>query len=94
MEITDIAQGKIKEVLDNNPGKYLRVVFSGIGWGGPKLGLVLDEPKDKEKTTLVNGIEVLISDEAKHFADASTIDYIKENYREGFTIGLTGQSAC
>lgn len=29
--ITDPAKDKIKEILDNNPGKYLRVAFQGFG---------------------------------------------------------------
>ncbi len=31
LEITDAAKGKIQEVLDANPGKYLRTVLEGIG---------------------------------------------------------------
>ena len=31
MEITDVAKDKLKEVLNENPGKYLRIVMEGIG---------------------------------------------------------------
>jgi len=31
VEITDAAKEKIKEVLNKNPGKYLRIVTQGIG---------------------------------------------------------------
>lgn len=31
IEITDIARDKIKEVLNENPGKYLRVITEGNG---------------------------------------------------------------
>ena len=31
MEITDTAREKIREVLDSNPGKYLRVFIKGYG---------------------------------------------------------------
>jgi len=31
INITDTAKGKLQEVLDKNPGKYLRVVFQGFG---------------------------------------------------------------
>jgi len=31
VEITDIARDKIKEVLAENPGKYVRIVVSGLG---------------------------------------------------------------
>ena len=31
IEITDLAKNRLKEVLNNNPGKYLRVFFEGFG---------------------------------------------------------------
>jgi Fe-S cluster assembly iron-binding protein IscA len=31
VEITDVAKDKLKEVLNENPGKYLRIVMEGVG---------------------------------------------------------------
>ena len=31
VEITDAAKDKINEVLNENPGKYLRIVTQGVG---------------------------------------------------------------
>lgn len=31
IEITDVAKSKIKEVLDKNPGKLIRIVIQGAG---------------------------------------------------------------
>ena len=31
IKITDIARDKLKEVLDSNPGKHLRVIIQGYG---------------------------------------------------------------
>jgi hypothetical protein len=31
LEVTDAAKGKIKDVLDKNPGKHLRVIMHGFG---------------------------------------------------------------
>ena len=31
IEITDVAREKMKEVLNKNPGKYVRVVIQGFG---------------------------------------------------------------
>lgn len=31
VRITDMAKEKIEEVLQNNPGKYLRLVVQGFG---------------------------------------------------------------
>jgi Fe-S cluster assembly iron-binding protein IscA len=55
--------------------------------------LALDEPKDNEKPVDINGIGVLIADVAEPWVDGTTVDYIKNNYREGFTVtGL--QESC
>jgi hypothetical protein len=40
------------------------------------LGLALDEPNESEDTTQINGIDVLISDAVKAFADRIMIDYV------------------
>jgi hypothetical protein len=31
IRITDSARDKIKEILSTNPGKYIRVVYRGMG---------------------------------------------------------------
>jgi len=93
LEITDVARDKIKEVLSENSGKYLRIAIEA-GWGGPRLGLALDELKENEKTTQVNGIDLLISDEAKPYSDGNTIDYIQSTDGEGFVIDKPGQTGC
>ena len=31
VEITDVAKDKLKEVLNENIGKYLRIVVQGVG---------------------------------------------------------------
>jgi Fe-S cluster assembly iron-binding protein IscA len=50
--------------------------------------MTLDEPKTDEIATSIDGIDVLISDEARSLAETSTIDYESGTYGEGFTIGL------
>ena len=93
LEITDVARDKIKEVLSENSGKYLRIVIEA-GWGGPRLGLALDELKENEETTQVNGVDLLISDEVKPYSDGNTIDYIQSTDGEGFVIDNPWQTGC
>ena len=85
--ITDTARDKIKDVLNANPGKFLRLEIEGFGWGGPRLGLALGEPETNESAVPVNGIDVIIPEEVKHLAETSTIDYYKGPRGEGFTVG-------
>ena len=93
LEITDVARDKLKEVLSKNSGKYLRIAIEA-GWGGPRLGLALDELKENEETIQVNGIDLLISDEVKSYSDGNKIDYIQSMDGEGFVIGKPGQTGC
>ena len=84
--ITDIARDKIQEALGQNAGKYLRLFIQGIGWGGPNVGMALDEPDDDETPVTVNGIGVLVSEPVQPYVKATIIDYIKEDYGEGFVL--------
>ena len=86
IRITDSARDKIKEILSANPGKYLRVMYKGMGWNGPNIGLALEEPKENEKTIQVNGIDLLIIDDLKPYTEHSTIDYVDVPGRSGLTI--------
>ncbi len=50
--------------------------------------MTLDEPKTNEVAAKINGIDVLISDEARSLAETSTIDYERGPNGGVFTIGL------
>ena len=93
LEITDIARDKLNEVLSENSGKYLRVTVEA-GWGGPRLGLALDELSENEETTRVNGIDLLISDEIKPYSDEHRIDYIVTPDGEGFIMEHPEHTGC
>jgi Fe-S cluster assembly iron-binding protein IscA len=56
--------------------------------------MALEEPKENEKTVIVNGIDLLIWDEIKPYTDKSTIDYIDDPEKSGFTIRLEGKCSC
>ncbi len=74
IQISDAAKSKITEILANNPGKYLRIAVEGDGCAGPYLKLSLDEANSYEQTVNVSGIDILISDDVKKHAEATTIN--------------------
>jgi len=93
LEITDAARDKIKDVLSENASKYLRITLEA-GWGGPRIGLALDELKENENTVQVNSIYLLMSENVKPYAEGNTIDYIQSTEGEGFVISKPGQTGC
>jgi Fe-S cluster assembly iron-binding protein IscA len=95
IDITDTARDKLQDVLNENHGKCLRIFLNGIGWGGPRLGLALEEPKGDEDIIQVNSIKLLISDEVKPIANMNKIDYMNSPYGEGLIIiPKSGQPSC
>lgn len=56
------------------------------------MGMALDEPKENEQPVNVNGINVLVEDEAMPLVEDTTIDYINHPDGEGFII--TGSKEC
>ena len=90
LTITDEARDELKVVLEQNSGKSLRVTMAGFGWGGPSLGLTLDEATDKDKVLTVNEIEILLDAQVERFADDQVIHFVQD----GFTITAKGGSSC
>lgn len=96
LEITDAARDKLKSLLKNYPGKCLRLVIEGVGWGGPNLGLALDEPNEKE-LQVINEIEIMVEDRIINYVGEAKIDYISNQNGEGFVIIPTtsgGSCSC
>ena len=93
LTITETASENFKQILAENPGKSLRVVFEGFGWGGPSLGLVLDELNNEEKTFEVNGIDLAIAEHVLPYTAGHKIDYIKNAHGQGFAI-VPEQGGC
>ena len=56
--------------------------------------MALDEPKENEEMTQINGIDLLISNEVKPFADRNKIDYLSSGFGEGFIISPVDQTCC
>ena len=94
MKITDAAKTALEPILAQNPGKLLRVVFEGFGWGGPRLGLALDEPGENDNKMTLNGIELLAEKSLNSFLDGQVIDFVNSGMREGFVISPEFGSSC
>jgi Fe-S cluster assembly iron-binding protein IscA len=84
IEINDATKTEIKEILAKNPGKCLRIVVEGDGCAGPYFEVSLDVADPVEKTTRVNGIDMLISDQVQRYAEVTTINIcVNKPYQEG-----------
>ena len=90
MNITSNAKPIINEILDDNKGKFLRIYMAGVGWGGPRLGMALDEHQQTDKKYNLNGIEIIISQQDQKIINGFTIDYIDNYNGKGLVINSSG----
>jgi Fe-S cluster assembly iron-binding protein IscA len=54
--------------------------------------VALDEPKQNEKSTSIDGVEILIDEAARPFFEGAKVDYGKSWFKEGFTVSSAGLS--
>ena len=71
INITIKALDEIKKVIKgkNLTSKKIRIFLAGIGWGGPKFNLALDEQKEND--------EIYSEDSVDFVADKNLIDQYK-----------------
>ena len=71
IKVTNKALDEIKKVIKNNnaTSKKIRIFLAGIGWGGPKFNLALDEQKEND--------EIYSEDSVNFVADKNLIDQYK-----------------
>ena len=98
INVTDAARDEVLELMKTSGFKNpaLRISFNGFGWGGPRLGLVLDELKDGEENFIqVNNVNVIYDGRLKNYIDLNqgiTVDFRKDRWGSGFVI--LGGSSC
>lgn len=94
VKFTPKAAEGIKNLLkQQHEGTMVRLVMAGYGWGGPTIGLALDETvQERDKVWEVEDIKVVLQDNLIPYANGATIDMRKDFFgKEQFQV-LTGRS--
>lgn len=94
IQITDKASKELLTVLKEHVNKKIRLFIQGIGWGGPRLGLALDELNEKDESVTANGVEIIYSRNDKDYVDHSIIDYEDSFLGSGFVVRSLLPGTC
>jgi len=97
--MTEKAKEAIKKIYKEETKKRLmRIYFAGIGWGGPRLNMVLDEPTNKDTIIKTDGIKIAMSEHDKVFAESFgqiRIEYMQFSAKGTFLVYFDGSpSRC
>ena len=91
LKITDSARDLLKQVFQEKDAAGIRVYFAGYGWGGPQIGLALDEPEADDIIETISEIQVAFDPEIKPHTVSMILDHDKENER---LVLLGNESDC
>lgn len=86
MKITDQARSLLLEIFKQRNANGIRAYFGGFGWGGPQIGLALDEPEEGDKVEYINGIRVAMDPDIAPYLQGMTLEY--DEFSQGLI--LTG----
>ena len=95
INITNKALNEIKKVTKgkNSTSKKIRIFLAGIGWGGPKFNLALDEQKENDKIYSENNVDFIADRSLIDQYGGFKIDYSNFFLQRGFLIHPYGGSA-
>ena len=88
IKITDVAAGKLKELLasQQEADQALRVAVRGGGCSGFQYALALDKRKEDDKVFEHNGVSVLVDKVSMQFVFGSEVDYVEGLQGAGFAV--------
>jgi iron-sulfur cluster assembly protein len=88
IRITDVAAGKLKEMLgaQEEPDQVLRVAVRGGGCSGFQYALALDKRKDDDHVFEHNGVAVVVDKVSMQFVLGSEVDYVEGLQGAGFAV--------
>lgn len=88
MTITEVARGKLLEILNENPDKVFRVGLQGGGCNGFQYLLMLDDvpAEDDILVEKIEGHQVIIDPMSAMYLNESVLDYKNELFSQAFVI--------
>ena len=88
IKISDVAAGKLRELLASQPetDQALRVAVKGGGCSGFQYSLALDKRKDDDHVFEHNGVAVVVDKTSMQFVFGSEVDYVEGLQGAGFAV--------
>lgn len=82
----ETTENALKKQLKEKGKSSVRLLIKGFGWGGPILGVVLDEQQEDDILESVNGVNFIVDEESSFVFEDSKIIYTKSVFGESFKV--------
>lgn len=83
----------LKQKMAEYSKDTVRLMIRSYGWGGPILGLVLDEQRETDAVEIVDGIRFVVDNEETFLFDDVSVIYEKGLFRDSFRVVRNGSYA-
>ena len=77
----------------NQSQKKVRILLTGIGWGGPRFGIALDEQKSNDINYKVSDLDFIIDQKLTVEVKSFTVDYKNFFLFNGFKVYPDGYNS-
>lgn len=84
----------LRKSMEDKKKNAARIVIKGFGWGGPTLGLVLDEQKENDEIIESNGIKFVADKEFAFMLTDVKVNFKKGLFGSTFSISTATGSGC
>lgn len=93
LTMTKKAEERIMELKKDAPQSIVRIYMEGIGWGGPRIGLALEESaKEGEQIQKIGDVQFVVDLALQGLFSKGELDYRRGIFGGSFTI--RGNSSC
>ena len=88
INLTKNASRELDNLYNENSksNKKFRIMISGIGWGGPRFGIALDEQNDNDITKNIDNLDFVIDERLANEFQSFKIDYNNFFLNRGFHV--------
>ena len=92
----EVTKEALNKQLIQKDKSSVRLLIKGFGWGGPILGVVLDEQQEDDILESVDGINFVVDNESSYVFNDTKIVYAKSVFGESFKVFTadTSDSSC
>lgn len=88
----DVTKEALHKQLIQKDKSSVRLLIKGFGWGGPILGVVLDEQQEDDVSESIDGINFVVDNESSFVFEDTKIIYTKSIFGESFKVFTSSAS--
>lgn len=81
ISVSEEVLNALKLDLEKSNSEVVRIKISGYGWGGPSLGVALDEQRENDEIYELNGVKFAASEDISYLLENAEVLKIAYGYR-------------